>query len=92
MAPAPFDPHLKYLSCSNILTHLGTGYFVHWKKHFQKDSLQSCWKGPYQGLLTKTCAVSLLSFFKCISHDTPKERTDPDLTCISSGDLKVNIF
>ena len=27
MAPAPFDPHLKYLSCSNILTHLGTRIF-----------------------------------------------------------------
>ena len=29
--------------------------FVYWKRHLQNNSLQSCWKGPYQVLLTKPC-------------------------------------
>lgn len=33
--------------------------FVCWKKHLHKDSLQPCWKGLYQVLLTNPCAASL---------------------------------
>ena len=49
------------LQGDNDLTHhtLQPEEFICWKRHLQKDSLQPHWKGPYQGLLTNTCANKL---------------------------------
>ena len=70
---------------------LQPGEFFYWKKHFQKDLLQPCWKGAYQRLQINPRATNYYNSL-LDSHDTPNERTNPDWTCISSGDLKVKIF
>ena len=75
-----------------IVQHiLQPGEFLYWRKHFQKDLLQPCWKGTYQRLLNNPCATNYYNSL-LDSHDTPNERTNPDWTCTSSGDLKVKIF
>ena len=45
--------HSAPLGDENVKHHiLQSGKFVYWKRHLQKNSLQPCWKGPYQVLLT----------------------------------------
>ena len=38
---------------------LQPGNVIYWKRHLHKDSLQSCWKGPHQILLTNLCTAKL---------------------------------
>lgn len=67
------------------------GYFVCWKRHLQKDSLQPHWKGPYLLLLTNPCATKLQEIDSWIHVCCLKKAANPDWTCSLTGDLKGQI-
>ena len=65
--------------------------FVYWKRHFQKNALQPHWRGSYQALITNPCATKQQGIDSWIHMTHLNKAPNPDWTCTSSGDLKVNI-
>ena len=75
-----------------ISTHLATWKFPLLEETLPKRPSSTLLGRPLSGSANQPLCHQAQGNRHLDSHDTPKERTDPDWTCTSSGDLKVKIF
>ena len=67
------------------------GDFTLCKRYLQNNSFQPCWRGPYQVLLSNTCAAEPQGIDSRIHVIHLKKGLNLDWTSISSVNLKVKI-